>query len=215
VTSVGEIKNTISAAAAHAPRLQRRPPTRGVYAHRPARFATAALLALMLSGCNDADGVIRETPTASPSTTPATPSPSPTPTTEEQRILAQYTAFWKILTPTSEAPAAERRQMLEPYAADPELSRVLRGMLAQDRLGRGLYGEAILYPRIQWIKGSRSLIKDCQDASNDGQIERATGKKLTKGTPRHPVTATMVKGKDGQWRVNTVDLPGGTCARQS
>jgi len=139
------------------------------------------------------------------------PSHTPTPTTEQERILAQYAAFFAALTPTSEAPDAQRRELLAPYAVDPVLSRTLRGMLASDKLGQVGYGEIALRPRIAKVDKGIAVVRDCQDASRHGRKERATGKIVTRGTQHDLAVVTLKRAPDGVWRVATVDYPGGAC----
>jgi hypothetical protein len=54
------------------------------------------------------------------------------------------------------------------------------------------------------------VINDCQDSSHAGNADRATGKRLTVGVPRHPVTATMHL-VDGTWRVAFVAYQDAHC----
>jgi hypothetical protein len=179
---------------------------------RPHRLtaATAAvtlLLAVLAAGCTNAGGVIRDTPTAGTTTGAASPltSPSPTATSEASRILAQYRAFWNIEASAAQAPAAEREALLRPYATEPLLSRVLRGMSASDNLGQVAYGEVVPHPIITKIERGVASIRDCQDASKAGRKERDTGRIVTRGTSRDLAVATVKRGPDGVWRVATVD----------
>jgi hypothetical protein len=183
---------------------------------RPHRLAAATaavtlLFVLLASGCTNAGGVIRETPTAGTTSGAASPlsSPSPTATSEASRILAQYRAFWQALTPASEAPAEERRQMLEPYATDPELTRALSGMRASDNLGQVLYGQVVARPQITKIDRGLASLRDCQDASEAGRKQRDTGRIITRGTSSDVALVTMKRGSDGVWRVATVEYPRG------
>jgi hypothetical protein len=183
---------------------------------RPNRLtaATAAvklLLVLLASGCTNAGGVIRETPTVGTTTGAASPlsSPPPTATSEASRILAQYRAFWKTEATAAHVPAAEREAILRPYATEPLLSRVLRGMRASDSLGQVGYGEVVPRPTITKIERGTASIRDCQDASNAGRKERDTGRIVTRGTSRDLAVATLKRGPDGVWRVATVDYARG------
>jgi hypothetical protein len=183
---------------------------------RPLRPTAAAavvalLLVLSVGGCTNADGVIRETPTPATSATRSLSSASPTPTTGEERILAQYRAFFNIQASASGSPEAQRRAMLEPYATDPALSRVLRGMHTSDKLGQVGYGQAVVRPSVTKIDGRVAWVGDCQDTSASGRKERATGKVVTRGTKQAKVAATLKRGPDGVWRVATVDYQGDRC----
>jgi hypothetical protein len=128
-----------------------------------------------------------------------------------EQISTQYGAFWAVLTPASDASRERRRAMLEPYATEPALSRILRGMLAQELAGRGAYGEDVLHPDPPEITGRTATISDCLDSSLSGQKDRRTGERLTRGVKNNPVVVTMTRGEDGVWRVATVDYPGGKC----
>jgi hypothetical protein len=168
-----------------------------------AAAAVALLVALSAGGCTNAGGVIRETPSPgdTTTTTPSLSSASPTSTTEEQRILAQYRAFFAALTPTSEAPASQRRQMLEPYATDPVLTRTLSGMRASDRLGQVGYGEILTRPRITRVDKGVAVVRDCQDASRHGRKDRDTGRITTKGCRSAAGSARWgLRGWGSAWR---------------
>ncbi len=54
-------------------------------------------------------------------------------------------------------------------------------------------------------------IADCQDQSETGTVETATGKVLTTGEPRVNIRGEMHKGEDGIWRVHSLFAPGGDC----
>jgi hypothetical protein len=162
-----------------------------------------------VAGCNNADGVLRETP--SPGTTRTSPAVSATPTTEQERILAQYRGYWAALSPASEAPVAQRKGILEPYATDPALSTALRGIRAAENLGQVYYGVIATHPEITKLTGGDASVRDCQDASKAGRKERDTGKIVTRGTTHDLALVTLKRGSDGVWRVATVDYPGGAC----
>jgi hypothetical protein len=143
---------------------------------------------------------------STPSATPSSSAPS-----EAGQVLAQYQAFWTLLTPVSQAPASRRRAMLVPYVTEPELSRLLRGLLAADAVGEGIYGAAVPHARVTSVRGDTAAVADCQDASHSGRTRRATGKPINRGVPRNPVQATLRRGPDGQWRTSTVHFLGGSC----
>jgi len=90
------------------------------------RIVVAAVLAAgaALAGCSHDSGVHVQTfPTATPT---VAVSSSATPLPEESQILAQYRAFFAVLTPASKAkPAAARLAMLKRFATEPSLTRTL------------------------------------------------------------------------------------------
>jgi hypothetical protein len=181
----------------------------------PAACAGLALgTVLVLAGCSGGGQVDTS---QSPSTAPAsvgsqTPSPSPTADTRAQ-VLAQYTAFWAHVPEASSAPSARRRLIMRPFAVDPELTSLLRGMTAQDRRGQFIYGRNVPRPNIQTLSTAQGLavISDCQDSSHSGVERRSDHKKLTVGVSRNPVIATMHRAPDGEWRVAFVTYPKTSC----
>jgi len=136
---------------------------------------------------------------------------TPSGSSEAERVLAQYATFWTLITPASRAAPSSRRAMLAPYATDPELSRLLRGLLATDAVDQQDYGAPIPHARVTTIRGNTAGVFDCQDASRAGLASRSSGRRLTRGVSRNPVNATLLRGPDGQWRMSTVEFPGGSC----
>ena len=180
--------------------------TRGI-----AAIVVVLLLGLSTAGCHSGSGVINDAPTASPAlgSSSASITAMPSVATDEQRILAQYQSFWKREASAAEAAATQRRAILEAVATDPLLSRVLRGMQASDNLGQIGYGRIIPRARVTGIDRDTATIRDCQDASKAGRKDRDTGKTVTRGTAHDLALATMKRGRDGVWRVATVDYPRG------
>lgn len=176
---------------------------------RRSRWALPAVISaavLGLTGCTSDNGVQTEEPAAT-----VTTSPAPSAASEHEDIVAAYREFFAAQTRISEAPAAERRSMLEPLATDPALSRVLRGMLAADDADEVGYGKEVINPRVTRVDGDQAEITDCQDTSGAGRKNRSTGKVITRGTPEADVEATMQRGVDGNWRVATVEYKDDEC----
>ena len=170
-------------------------------------------LAVALVGCSSSSHITRPlagTTSAGAASPSPSESPSPVPASE---ALAQYRAFWTSLTPASRAPASQRRDLLAPYAADPELKSLLDGMRRADGQGEVFYGQDVPRPTVQTISEDRgvAVIRDCQDSSHAGNAKRDTGRPVTVGVARHPVVATMHLMQDGQWRVVYVAYPKGSC----
>lgn len=112
------------------------------------RIVVAAVLAAgaALAGCSHDSGVHVQTfPTATPT---VAVSSSATPLPEESQILAQYRAFFGILTPASKATPTSRFAMLRKVAIEPALSRVLGGMAAAQHVGEVFYCDDILSPAV-------------------------------------------------------------------
>jgi hypothetical protein len=166
----------------------------------------------LLAGCTSRSPAADPTPAGTPSAATPTASVSvPARVPVVDLVLAQYTAFWKTITPAAQAPASRRRAILAPVAADPELSRLLRGLVAAEAVGEGQYGVEVPRARVTNVRGATADVVDCQDASHAGKTNRRTGKPITRGVARNPVKATLRRGADGIWRVATVEFRGGTC----
>jgi len=124
-----------------------------------------------------------------------------------------YREFW-VVTDTFDQRYPEREwpRVLGRVAVDPELGLVLASTRQQRRIGIKVYGHVVPHPTVLPINGSnRVRVSDCQDASKSGQADARTGRPRTVGVPRNPVTAVLVRGTDGRWRVSSVDYPGGKC----
>lgn len=195
----------------------------------------AALVAgLLLAACGGkADGLDLATPAPevsrsaapvaqSPTPVPTPVSPTPTPTTplastapadtEKQKVLADYAAYYRALRPLAEKPAQERPAALAAVAVDPLYSTILTEYANRDRAGKIAYGETILHPEVALLGAADAAIRDCQDSSHTGLMNKATGEKLTVGVPAFLRLSQMKRGTDGTWRVTTVDAyPKATC----
>ena len=70
--------------------------------------------------------------------------------------------------------------------------------------GRDTYGTVT--HRISWadsISGANTaVLHDCDDGSQTGAYETATGDKVTVGVARRNTMGTLVRGDDGTWRVS-------------
>lgn len=176
---------------------------------------TLALVAVTAVGCGG-DG--QGTAARSASTTPASLSPptalSASPSMDVRaQVLGQYEAFWAHLPEAAAAPASQRRQILLPFAADPELTSLLRGMATQDQRDEVIYGRNQPRAKIQTLSEAQGLavISDCQDSSHSGVERRSDHEKLTVGVARNPVVTTMKLSSDGQWRISFVSYPKTSC----
>jgi hypothetical protein len=176
--------------------------------------ALVIAIAGVIAGCSSGSG---SPSLASPSgsTSPSLPASQPTPTTPadaKTQVLSQYSAFWAELAPASKAAASRRRALLSPYATDPELASLLHGMSRGDNQGTVFYGADQPRPHVARLSVQQGIavINDCQDSSHAGNADRSTGRRLTVGVARHPVTATMHLVQ-GTWRVAFVSYQDAHC----
>ncbi len=182
--------------------------TWGAHGPRRATYAVATALAVAgVAACSSGGGVNTEQPVAATATASATPTAE----ADEVAILAAYREFFARQTEISMAPKEERRVLLEPFTTDPALERVLRGMFAAEEFGEVGYGEPVVNPVVQHIEADTATITDCQDTSMAGRKKRDGGKVTTRGTKQAQVTTTAKRGRDGQWRIATVDYRDDKC----
>ena len=177
----------------------------------------AVAATLLLTGCSQPTQGVQPTPGRQTSDTTASSSSSGTPssTAADARaaVEAAYRRFWAVgQTFDHDYPPSQWREVLARVATDPLLSRALSGARLQRGHGIVLYGQVILRPTVVSVSpDGRARVSDCQDTSRTGQADAKTGRRRTVGVPRTPVRATLVRGRDGQWRVSDVDYVGGRC----
>jgi len=127
-------------------------------------------------------------------------------------VEAAYRRFWSVSDSFERSPISAWRGLLAQVAADPQLGLILANARQQRRNGLIIYGHVVPRPAVLPINGAdQARVTDCQDASKSGQADLKTGRPRTVGIPRNPVTAALVRGVDGRWRVSLITYPGGTC----
>ena len=116
---------------------------------------------------------------------------------------AQWIKSWEVYLSIATTPIDQREALAATVTVDPAKTRMLSDAAEFDRQGLQTYGEIV--HRISWpqsIMGSdTALVDDCQDASQTGSFETATGKKVTVGVSREHYQGSMTRGEDGVWRV--------------
>jgi hypothetical protein len=96
--------------------------------------ACLVIVVALSAGCSGSTSgdVAQPLPSSSFPSESTTASPTDATSPNEQAI-EQYRAFWSVLPAVSAAPAAKRRTMLQPYAADPELASLVQAMESADQ----------------------------------------------------------------------------------
>jgi hypothetical protein len=143
----------------------------------------------------------------SPSTIGATDQGSPSgEAADRAAVESQWIKSWDVYLAIATTPAADREPLIATVAIDPTKSNMLNDAAKFDAQGLQTYGS--LGHRISWPQpindASTALIDDCQDASQTGSMNVATGNKITAGVPRDHYQGNLVKGDDGVWRVAEV-----------
>jgi len=199
-----------------------------------ALIAALVIACGVIAGCTPDSGVKTETldPTTSRSNTSSPAAVSPLPSSAAQSspaadpspsvgtdsgltaeeaadraaVEAQWIKSWDVLLGIGATPAADREALAASVAVDPTKAKMLEAGTQFDSQGLQTYGT--LGHRISWpqpISGkSTALVDDCQDASQTGSLETATGNKVTVGVPRDHYQGNLVKSDDGVWRVAEV-----------
>lgn len=187
-------------------------------------------VALLLAGCGgQASGLDLQTPapevsrSAAPVAEPATPMPSlaasttpPATTasaqTPQQQVIAGYEAYYDLFRSLNEMPAAQRPAALASVAVDPLYSAVLKELDSRDAAGKVTYGRTETHPEVALLQGDSAAIRDCQNTSTSGLMNKATGEKLTVGVPAYLRLSEMKRGSDGIWRITTINAyPNAKC----
>ncbi len=109
-------------------------------------------------------------------------------------------------------PASQRRALLEQLAVDPALASLLAGMSQADAKGEVFYGAAVPRPTVRINPdATTALVDDCQDGTEAGIADKATGEKKTVGVARNRVSVTMKKQPGQLWKVAYVDYANSPC----
>jgi hypothetical protein len=128
-------------------------------------------------------------------------------------VVAAYRGYWRLAAVfDSRYPQVRWRTVLSAVAVDPLLSRAVSAARVQHTNGIAVYGQVVPRPTVLAVNGRpRATVRDCADGSHAGQADAATGRHRTVGAARLPVVATVVRGRDGRWRVSDLSFPGGRC----
>jgi len=153
-----------------------------------------------------ADGPSSSFAATSPSQA-ATIDPASRESADRAAIEAQWTKFWDVYIGLVRASKDERPDLAATVAVDPTLTNLLKSAENFDAVGRDNYGFVIHRPSfLEDIGGARSaVLSDCQDQSQFGSIDVASGKTLTVGVDRDNIKADFVKSDiDDIWRVREI-----------
>lgn len=144
-----------------------------------------------------------------PSTSARTaPAVSASPTSDEDAVRQSYSRYWAVLPEAEHAAEERRRQLLASYATNPQLSTLLRNIKNLHTKHQTSWGYAVVHIESVRVKAGEATVRDCQDSSHAGLMDTRTGKKTSLGVPKDPLSATLVRGTDGQWRINGFSAPG-------
>lgn len=186
-------------------------------AHRCAPALAALLgLGLLLPACGAARSAARPTeqPPSGPPRAPSTSAPlggDAASAGTSAAVEAAYRRFWAVADDVDSRPPDQWRSVLATVTADPLLSRIVDGLLAQRAAGHRQYGQVVPHPTVVGLSIGTASVLDCQDASRAGEADADSGLPATAGNPRTPVAATLVRSTDGRWRVDQARYLPGAC----
>ena len=175
------------------------------------------LAAVALASCTDSPPPSTSSKTVSPPASspsaPAASASSGAAAPDAAAVESAYRAFWPVVATFGERPESQWRTVLGQVAVDPQLSFAIAATRQQYRNGITVYGVASpRKPEVAGGSGSgRVTIRDCADFSRTGQADARTKKPRTVGVARTPLSAVLLKGADGRWRVSQVTFLGGRC----
>ena len=161
--------------------------------------------ALTLPGCSNGD----EAAALPSSTKSATPLPSAT--SNEAAAKNAYTSFIAVLDRADSLPESSRKQQLSALMIEPQLSRVLKRVEELQSKNLTSYGKVAVHITSVKVTGNDATLRDCQDSSNAGIMNKHTRKKINRGVKKGNTKAYLVKGTDGQWRVSKYVVYGEGC----
>ena len=137
------------------------------------------------------------------STAPDAPNASTSPTSSDSAVRQSYTGYWSALPRAEHAiDEKQRRQLLEKYSIDPQLSKALQGI--NDLHSKGLTSSGYVVVHIEKVQmaNDTATVWDCQDATKALIQKGKTGKAVSRGVPNDHIRATLSQGSDGQWRIS-------------
>jgi len=123
-------------------------------------------------------------------------------------IEAQWNRFWGVYENIIRTPAATRDAALDTVSVDPIKSRILDAANKSAAQGIDYYGSVVEHPYwIQSVSGKDfAVMRDCQDQSQYGSIEVASGNKRTVGVAKDSLQVGFVRDAEGVWRVQNIQF---------
>ena len=138
---------------------------------------------------------------AAPTTSDAIPAPE---AANRAAAEAAWTRYWEVYATLPHTPEDQWDGLLVAVAVEPMITNAKTDARSIVEKGRDTYGTVT--HRFSWAKpindSDTATISDCDDTSQSGAYETATGNKISVGVPRRNTMGTLVKGSDGIWRVS-------------
>lgn len=178
---------------------------RGDAAARGGRRVAAAMVltALVAGGCAD------QSPNVTFSTTPQIPQQTESSSTRslgERAVEAAYLAFLDTSERATRMRPEQLRQALQKYSVGSYVDFQIREILSARSKGQEPWGKIVRHIGRIEVNGDDATVHDCQDASGAGLADSRTGELIagTRGPKQRNIIVYLVRGRDGQWRVNSL-----------
>jgi len=151
---------------------------------------------------------VSASPSPGPSTSKEPVSPAEREAADRAAVEAAWANFWAVGIAINTYPSAQWPPKVSEVAVDPIKTQLLAQAAKQQRDGVEGFGAVLTRPSWrQPIAGKdTAAMQDCLDGSRAGSVNKKTGKKLAIGSARSSVRAFFVKGGDGKWRVQQVEI---------
>jgi hypothetical protein len=148
------------------------------------------------------------TPATIPTEVSALPDPAVQEATDRAAIESQWKKFWNVSENIIRTPAEMREAALGEVSVDPIKSRILNAANKSASEGIDYYGSVVQHPYwVDPVDGKDfAVMRDCQDQSQYGSIEVASGNKRTVGVARDSLQAGFVRDSQGVWRVQNIQF---------
>jgi len=152
------------------------------------------------------------TTSSEPATIPTDVSAPPDPAAQEAAdraaIETHWKEFWNVYENIIRTPAEMRETALDGVSVDPIKSRILNAANKSASEGIDYYGSVVQHPYwVDPVDGKDfAVMRDCQDQSQYGSIEVASGNKRTVGVARDSLQAGFVRDSQGGWRVQNIQF---------
>jgi hypothetical protein len=143
---------------------------------------------------------------STPPTTPTTLDPEAQEIADRAAVEAAYARFWVAVGEIIRTPNSQRDALMSSVAIDPIRSKILEEARDSEAKGLDRYGAVVAHPYWeQSIEGAATAVMgDCQDSSQFGVINIATGEKTNAGVPDNKIRAVLVRSDDSIWRVQDI-----------
>ena len=143
-----------------------------------------------------------------PTEVSALPDPALQEATDRAAIETQWKKFWNVSENIIRTPAEMREAALGEVSVDPIKSRMLSAANKSASEGIDYYGSVVQHP--YWVDPvdgrDFAVMRDCQDQSQYGSIEVASGNKRSVGVARDSLQAGFVRDSQGVWRVQNIQF---------